>query len=407
MANFIYKVSQPSGEILQGERAAASKEDLIAYFHEQGLIVVSVDEKIGVDLGKLTEVQIGDMPIGEKVVLIRQLATMLGAGLPIVQAMEILLQQQTKYPRFKQKITEVYKDIQGGLSLSVSFKKANILFSELQISLIEAGEKSGNLVEIMNQIADDIKNSAQLQGKIKGAMIYPIIIFLTVIAVVLILVIYMVPAVEQLYKDFGQTELPWVTQVLISVSNFFTNPAGLIISIIILIGGVLSFRSFYASKQGRKGVDRMLMRLPIFGDLLIKIEVLQMTRLLAMLVKSGIPIIDALKATSKALTNYHFKYALELAALEVSKGQPIAVPLARSKVIPLIVVRLIATGEETGKLDKILSDIAAYYADMVTEITDNLTKLLEPVILLVAGGVVGFLAVAVYFPIYNLATFIT
>jgi len=330
---------------------------------------------------------------------------MLSAGLPITQAIEILL-QQTKYSKMRNKLAMVYKDIQAGSTLAYSFEKADLIFNELQLSLIEAGEASGNLVEIMQQIADDMKKSASLQGKIKGAMIYPIIIFVVVIIVVAVIMVFMIPAVESIYKDFGNAKLPEITQIMVDMSKMMSNPVVLVLSLLVIVALVISFKAFYQSEKGKSLIDKLLLVMPIFGDLISKIQVLEMTRLFGMLMKSGIPIIDALNATGKSLTNYHFKKALYNAAIEVSKGVPLAIPLSKSKVIPLIVVKLIATGEQTGKLDIILAEITSFYTDQVDEMTSNLTKMMEPIVLIVVGVVVGFLALAIYVPIYNLGNII-
>ncbi len=409
MAIFIYKAAKQNGEIVNGELDAQNYDEVYQKLSEQKLFTLDIQPKVEFDFkkfsSKLKDFEIGDIPLNEKVVFSRQLATMLSAGLPISQTIEILL-QQAKYVKMKNKLAEVYKDIQGGIPLSVAFSKQQFIFNELQISLIQAGESSGNLSEIMLQIADDMRNSAQLQGKIKGAMIYPIIIFLVIIVVVVVIMVVMVPAIESLYKDFGNVELPGVTQFMINASNTMSNPVFLISSVIILIAAFLSYRAFYKSKGGRSTIDKLTLVLPIFGDLISKIQVYEMTRLLHMLLKSGIPIIDALKSTSKALSNYHFKTALEEAATEVAKGVPLAVPLSRSRVIPTIVVKLIATGEQTGKTDQILAEIKRFYGDQVDEMTSNLTKLMEPIILVIAGVMVAFLALAIYVPIYNLGNVI-
>jgi len=409
MPIFGYKASKPNGDIVTGKMDAQNYEQVYQKLSEQQLLTLDIQQDVDFDVKKFTdkmkEFEIGDIPLNEKVIFSRQLATMLAAGLPVTQAIEILI-QQTKYARMRAKLGEVYKDVQSGLPLSVAFARSELIFNELQISLIEAGENSGNLVEIMNQIADDMRNSAQLQSKVKGAMIYPIIIFLVIIVVVIVIMLFMMPAVESLYKDFGDVELPWVTQVLVNISTAMSNPVVLIIAVVLLIAGFISFRAFYKSKGGKSTVDKLLLVMPVFGDIISKVQVYEMARLLHMLLKSGIPIIDALKATSKALSNYHYKTALENAAVEVSKGVPLAVPLSRSRVIPLIVVKLIATGEQTGKTDQILAEITRFYGDQVEEITSNLTKLMEPIILVIAGGMVAFLALAIYVPIYNLGNVI-
>ena len=409
MALYTYQATKQNGEIVFGEKDVSSYDELATELNKENLMVISIEKKVEVNIGgffdKMKDFEIGDIPLEEKVIFSRQLATMLSAGLPITQAIEILL-QQTKYSRMRNKLAMVYKDIQAGSTLAYSFGKADLIFNELQLSLIEAGEASGNLVEIMQQIADDMKKSASLQGKIKGAMIYPIIIFLVVIVVVAVIMIFMIPAVENIYKDFGNAKLPEITQIMVDMSKMMSNPVFLTLSLVLLIALVISFKAFYQSEKGKSLIDKLLLVMPIFGDLIAKIQVLEMTRLFGMLMKSGIPIIDALNATGKSLTNYHFKKALYNAAIEVSKGVPLAIPLSKSKVIPLIVVKLIATGEQTGKLDIILAEITSFYTDQVDEMTSNLTKMMEPIVLIIVGVVVGFLALAIYVPIYNLGNII-
>lgn len=406
MGIYLYQAAKITGEIVNGEKTAANKEEVVNFLHAQELMVVKVEEKLNINIGKLNSIQFGDVPISEKVVITRQLATMLGAGLPVTQAIEVLIQQQTKYPKLKKQLGEVYKDVQGGLPLSFAFAKSGGIFNEMQINLMTAGEKSGNLVEIMTRIAEDIKKTSQLQGKIKGAMIYPIIIFITIIIVVAVLMVFMIPAVSELYESFGNAELPAITQFLVGITDFVTSWYGGLLVLIVVVGGFITFRSFRKTQRGRMLTDEILLKLPVWGNLTAKTEMLKLSRLLGMLTKSGIPIIDALNSTALALSTYQFQMTLRKAAIEVAKGVPISIPLAKSKVIPIIAVKLIATGEQTGKLDAILHEIESYYEDQVEEITSNLTKLMEPLILLVAGGVVGFLAVAIYLPIYQLANVI-
>lgn len=405
MAVFTYTATKATGEQVTGERQAQTREDVASFLHEQGLIIISINQKIGLNLGNLNDIQIGGIPLNEKVVFARQLATMLSAGLPVASSLEILV-EQTKYTGLKKQLTQVYKDIQSGLPLATSFGRNKAIFDDLQLSLVDAGEKSGNLVEIIQQIAEDLQKTAQINGKIRGAMIYPAVIFLAIIIVVLVLVVFMIPAVEDLYADLGGGDLPAITQALVTISNFFSDPLGLLITFVTVTSTILGFRAYYKTDSGRKFIDKLLLQVPVFGDLQAKSQVLQMVRLLQMLIKSGVPIIDALTATGKALKNIHFKLALFYAAQEVSKGQQIAGPLGRNKVVPLIVLKMISTGEQTGALDKILGDLARFYEDQVEEITSNLTKLMEPLILLIVGGLVALLAVAVYLPIYNVANIV-
>ncbi|MEI7578767.1 MAG: type II secretion system F family protein [bacterium] len=407
MPIFKYRISNKAGQIIEGEKNAGTRNDLINDLHNQGFMVVAVEEKVGFDLKNITNFQMGDISLKDKVFFVKQMAAMFKAGLPIIQTLEILI-DQTKSNGMKQKLISVYKDIKSGLPLGASFAKYKLIFNDLQISLIQSGEQSGNLVEIMLQIAEDMQKSNQIRSKVRGALIYPIVVLFTALIVVIVLVVYMIPAVESLYKDLGakESDIPAITRFLVTISRFFTNPFGVAVTVIIFVGIVVAFRFIYSSMAGRKTIDRWLMKVPIFGDLIVKNQVLQMVRLLGMLLKSGIPIIDALKATARAVGNIHFKIALVYTADRVAKGSPISVPLARSQVMPVMVIKMIATGEETGTLDQILLDLAVFYEDEVNEITTNLTRLMEPLMLLVVGGLVAFLAVAVYLPIYSISQFV-
>lgn len=404
MALFQYEAADKQGKVISGKREAESAKEIVDFLHTKDLIVITIEESF--DFKNLLSLQIGDVPYKEKVFLIKQLTFMLEAGLPILQSLEVLV-DQAKYPSLKEKLKKVHNDVKGGLPLATSFAKQNVLFDEIQISLIQSAEKSGNLVEVMQQISIDIEKKHKLKNKVKNAMIYPTIIVITAIVVMIILVIYMVPAVVDLYSDLGaEDQIPLITRMLVALSNFFTSPAGIILSILGILGLVLGYRVAYASQGGRSVIDKFYIRMPILGTLLNNVQVVEMTRMLSMLLKSGIPIIDAMYSTAGGLSNYHYSNALITSAEKVSKGSSIALSLARSEVVPNIVIKMIATGEDTGSLDKILKDLSEFYENEVNEMTANLTSLIEPVLLLIVGVMVAFLAIAVYFPIYNIAQII-
>jgi type IV pilus assembly protein PilC len=404
MAIFQFEAADKQGKVVTGRRDAESAKEIVDYLHEKDLIVITIEESF--DFKNILGIQIGGVPFKEKVFLIKQLTFMLEAGLPILQSLEVLV-EQAKYASLKEKLKKVYFDVKGGLPLSTSFAKQDAIFDELQISLIESGEKSGNLVEVMQQIAIDIEKKHKLKSRVKNAMIYPTVIVLTAIVVMVILVIYMVPAVVDLYSDLGaEDQIPLVTRILVNISNFFTSPLGLVGTAVAILGLILAYRVAYSSDGGRSVIDKFYIRMPILGPLLSNIQVVEMTRMLGMLLKSGIPIIEAMYSTAGALGNIHFSNAMIYSAEKVSKGSAIALSLAKSDVIPSIVIKMIATGEDTGSLDKILQDLSSFYENEVNETTANLTSLIEPVLLLVVGIMVAFLAIAVYFPIYNIAQII-
>ena len=402
---FNYVATKKTGEKVTGQLEAASRDEVADSLHRQELIVVKIDDSPGFDLKKLGSFQIGGIPLKEKLFFTKQMSVMLNAGLPITQALEILVQQATN-ESFKTELSEILEAVKGGTPLSTAFAKNKTLFNAVQLSLLKAGEQSGNLSEVIAQISIDLEKSNDIQSKIRGAMIYPIIILIAVIAVLFVMILFMVPAVEDLYADFGGAELPLITRILVAFGNFVKSPVGLIV----IFGGlgflVLGFRYYRSTASGRSVTDKLLLKLPVFGPLNTKIQITQMTRLIGMLLVSGIPIIDAIKTVRDAMSNIHFKDVLTLASEEVSKGIPLAVPLSKSKVVPVIVSQMIATGEETGSLDKILQSLSEFYDNEVNDITGNLTKLMEPLILLVVGGLVGVLAVAIYLPIYQIGQFV-
>lgn len=403
MKEFKYVASKKDGTRVEGTTKAATYAEVVTFLHQNNLIIISIEESIGFDFKKLGDIQIGGMPLKEKMIIAKQLATMLGAGLPLIQTLEVLV-DQSQNRVIKNELREIFKDVEGGLTLSKAFRKNSKIFDELQINLIEAGEKSGNLVEILLQIAVDLEKKNNLDSKIRGAMIYPAIIFLAMVIVIVVMMVFLIPAVKSLYKDFGIETLPAPTQIMVDISNFVTNPLGAIITIITIISMIVGFRAYYSSKGGREAIDRLLLKAPIFGQITELGQLVQMTRLLSMLIKSGVPIIDSLKTTASSLSNVHYRKASEQAALDVGKGVPIAVSLTKSDVMPIMLLKMVAIGEDTGTLDKMLTDMSNYYETELNNITDNLTKLMEPVILLVFGGVVGFLAVAIYLPIYQITS---
>lgn len=406
MKEFNYVAAKQNGTRVKGSKKANNPNDVVQYLHENGLKVISVQESISFDFSKLGSIQIGGLPLKDKMILTKQLAVMLGAGVPLTQALDVLV-SQTKNKSMKDKLEAVYKDVQGGIPLSRAFKKNSNIYDELQVNLLEAGEKSGNLVEVLAQITIDLEKRNKVNAKIRGAMIYPIIVFLILIVVVAVMTIFMVPAVEGLYEDFGVSsdQLPAITRMMVSLSNFFTNPIGAISLFISIFGGIIAFRAYYGSKPGRRVIDRLILRIPVFGKLIDYSQVVQMTRLLSMLIKSGLSIIDALQTVSAALGNIHYKEALTNAVVDVSKGTPLAASLVKKDVIPTIVIKMIAIGEDTGSLDQMLSDMADFYDEELNNLAENLTKLMEPVILVIVGSIVAVLAIAIYLPIYQIASF--
>lgn len=405
MSIYKYTAINSQNKKIEGQKNVQSRDELVDYLLSQGLTVISVREDLGAGLQNLLQLEIGGISLTEKVLIAKQLATMISAGIPIIQAIDILREQSEK-SNVKNKLSQVYKKIEAGSSLSAAFKEVGGLLSEVQINLIEAGEKSGNLNEMLIKVSEDMEKSKSLRGKVLGAMIYPALIFFVLIAVVFVMVVFMVPQVESLYKSFGDAELPGVTLFLVSLSKQISNPVFLLIVLFLIIAGFLSYKNYTSRKGGRLVVDRLKLRIPIFGNLMAKIQLVQFCRLISMLSKSGVPIIDAIEIVSRAMSNSVYSEILQNAKQEVTRGNALSIGIAKNNIadaFPKILIKIIATGEDAGKLDQVLFDMYKYYDAEVEQITSNLTKLMEPFILILVGGLVAFLAVAIYLPIYNVA----
>jgi type IV pilus assembly protein PilC len=404
MPKFKYTVITNKGERIKGEKEAKNQADVVNSLYEQGLTIVSVEEKIGVDISALAKSDIGGLPLQDKVILTKQLATMSSAGIPLLQSLDILI-QQTEKESLKIKLQEVYKSVQGGSALSDAFQKVGGIYNEVQINLIAAGEKSGNLNDILEKVADDLEKNKDLRGKILGAMIYPVIIFGVIIVVLVVMMVFMIPQVKSLYESFGATELPFITQILVNISTFFSNPAVLVGMLVGIIALIILYRYYNSTEAGKFFIDRMKLKIPVFGNLIKKVNLAEFCRLTAMLIQSGMPILDVLQIVGKATNNKVFSDVLYKSHDELIKGSSLALSIAKYnkyQVYPLLLIKIIATGEESGKLDEILSDMGKFYENDVNQITSNLTKLMEPFILIVAGGLVALLAVGIYLPMYQL-----
>ncbi|MCA9386661.1 type II secretion system F family protein [Candidatus Dojkabacteria bacterium] len=408
MALFKYTVVNSAGGKIQGTKEAKSKDDLLQFLANQGFTVLSIQENLGLNFGDLGNIELTGMSLKDKVLLSKQLATMIGAGIPLIQAIKIIGDQsETKF--VKDKFDEIYKKIEAGSSLSSALEQVGGIFSEVQINLIAAGEKSGNLNEMLDKVAEDLDKSKNLRGKISGAMIYPAIIFVVLILIMFVMIIFMVPQIEQLYESLGAEDIPLVTRILVTIGEFASSPF-LIIAVVLGVAGIVAAYRYMVSEPERKMiVDKIFLKVPVFGNLMIKIQLAEFCRLTAMLMKSGIPIIESITIVSKAMPNEVFKKVILDSKEDLTRGNTLSIGLAKNNIneaFPTILIRIISTGEESGKLDQVLEDMNKYYEAEVEQITGNLTKLLEPFILVVVGGMVAFLAIAIYLPIYTVGNFI-
>lgn len=399
MQSYKYFARDKDGKEVNGKTDARSAQAVIESLKGKGLVVVRVEEELGFSLDKLNEINLGGVPIKEKVVFMRQLATMIGAGIALTQALQILEAQATN-PLFKRTLSNVLSDVQGGKGLSESFRKSEKVFDDITLNLLEAGEQSGNLETILERLAVELEAQKKLVDKIRGAMIYPVIILLVIVGVIVLMMFVLIPAMADIYSEFD-AELPWVTQVMITMSNFMLSYWWLL-AIVVAVVGIL-FKSYADSPNGKAFLNKLVLKIPVFGSIIVKMQIAQFTRLLSLLLKSGLSIVRALELTGGSLTNTVFKEAVLQSSKEVEKGVPLALPIARAQVFPMIISQMIAVGEESGELDKVLERVSIYYNDEVEASTSNLTTLMEPLMLLLMGGVIAFIALSVYMPMFNLS----
>lgn len=397
MPDYIWEARTRTGEMRKGAIEAPSEADVMSRLRAQQLSPVKVKRKrkeIKLTIG--TGVNIKDL-----ILFSRQFATMLDAGLPLVQILDIL-STQSENVQFRRILADVKVTVEGGASFSESLKRHPKVFDELICNLVAAGEAAGILDTIMNRIAIHVEKKARLARQIKSAMAYPIVILVVMILMLFIMLGYIVPVFADMFASFGREDaLPAPTQFVIGLSNgFVSNIHFIIIGIILTIGG---FIITYRNPRGRFFFHSLFLSLPLVGTVIRKIAVARFTRTLGTLLASGVPILDALDITSKTAGNMVIEKAIRHARDKISEGKNMAEPLLESRVFPGMVVQMIGVGEQTGALDQMCNKIADFYEEEVDTAVAAMTSMLEPIMMVLVGGVAGGILISMYLPIFNIA----
>lgn len=333
------------------------------------------------------------------VIFTRQLSTMIDAGLPLIQGLDILAKQQDN-KTFKQIITEVKNEVESGSTFADSLRKYNKVFDGLFSNMVAAGEVGGILDVILNRLASYMEKMMNLRKKVKSAMTYPLVVLCIAVLVVGVILIFVIPVFQKMFADFGQA-LPAPTQFVINLSEFFKKYTAYMIGF--LIFGVIAFKKFYATEKGQTIVDSVILKVPVAGPLIRKVAVAKFTRTLGTLITSGVPILDALNIVAGTAGNKILEKAILKVRVNISEGRPIAEPLMETGVFPSMVVQMINVGETTGALDAMLSKIADFYDEEVNAAVDALTSMIEPFMMVFLGGTIGGLIIAMYLPIFKMA----
>lgn len=333
------------------------------------------------------------------VIFTRQFATMIDAGLPLVQCLEILA-GQSDHTTFKKLLIQVKSDVESGSTFADALKKHPKTFDDLFVNLIAAGEIGGILDTILQRLSAYIEKSLKLKKQVKSAMVYPMSVLVIAIAVVTVLLVFVIPIFQKMFDDFGGS-LPMPTQIVVNLSDFLRSYI-----IFILIGialAIFGFGRFYKTRRGRILIDDLMLKVPVFGDLIRKVAVARFTRTLGTMIQSGVPLLDALDIVARTAGNKTVEAAIFKTRSSISEGRTIAEPLGESGVFPSMVVQMISVGESTGALDTMLSKIADFYDEEVDSAVGSLTAMIEPMMMVFLGGTIGGLVVAMYLPIFKIA----
>lgn len=401
MPTFTYSGKSVSGEMRKGELQAANLAQATAVLKRQQIVPASINEKKGgFSLANLSEIKFGGgVKPKDLVVFSRQFATMIDAGLPLVQCLEILAGQQEN-AQFKKVLLDVKSSVEGGSTFADALRKHPKVFDGLYVNLIAAGEVGGILDTILNRLSGFLEKSEKLKGKIKSAMTYPAAVIVIATLIVTGLLVWVVPIFQDMFAGFGKA-LPAPTQMVVNMSNAMKHYWYIIFG---SIGGVIfALFRFYKTPKGRKVMDTTFLKLPVVGDLIRKTSVARFTRTLGTMLSSGVPILEALEIVSKTSGNVIVEEAIMNARTSLSQGKTLAEPLIETKVFPGMVTQMIAVGESTGALDAMLTKVADFYEEEVDAAVDALTSLIEPMLMAFLGIVVGGLVIALYLPIFQLA----
>jgi type IV pilus assembly protein PilC len=394
MPAYVWKGKNRLGETQEGVIVADTKEQASATLKRNGLQVLSIRMQAasgGKALGKVNSKSLA--------IFTRQFSVMIDAGLPLVQCLEILGAQQPE-KGFQRIINAVRSDVEQGATLQTALSKHPKAFNDLYVNMVGAGEAGGILDVILQRLSGYIEKAVKLTSKVKGAMVYPVSVITIAGIVVTVIMVKVIPVFSAMYEGMG-SQLPFPTQVCIAISNVLIRYfwlVGLVLAVVII-----GLKQYYKTNTGRVQIDGLLLKIPVMGDLLRKVAVARFCRTLGTLTSSGVPILEGMDITARTSGNMVIQNAILKAKDAVEQGRNISSPLAETKVFPPMVVQMVGVGEATGALDAMLAKVAEFYEDEVDNAVASMMSLMEPMIIFVLGGIIGFIVIAMYMPIFNMA----
>lgn len=400
MPIFSYQATS-GGKTVRGTLSATDKQSALSLMAKQGLKPISVEIKSDVKKGGKgffkPKVKVSDL-----VLFTRQLSTMVSAGVPLLRSLTTM-RDQVENPTLREVISDLIKDVQGGISLAEAMAKHPDVFSDIFVNMIRAGEAAGIVDDILKRLATQVEKNASMRKKIKSASTYPIVLLLLTAGAFMGLMIFIIPRIAAILKDIGgeDAELPVITQVMIGISSFMTNYWYIVIGGTVL--AVFLTRRYIKTPAGRYQFHSFVLKVPILKNLIVKISVARFTRTFAALIGAGVSVVEALRVTSRAIGNDVYRKAIEDASAQVINGKQLSEAIEGNKLFPGIVPQMLAVGEETGQTDVVLVKVADFYDEEVDAIIDSLSSILEPVMIVIMGGMVGLVAASVMGPIASLS----
>ena len=394
---WVWEGKTRTGEFKRGETEAPDEAAVQQRLRAMALTNVKIKKKpmsINIKLPGMSNISNKDL-----VIFTRQFATMIDAGLPLVQCLDILASQLDNLA-FREVLSKVKGKVESGSTLADALGDHPKVFDTLYVQLVAAGEIGGILDTILNRLAQYIEKNEKLKAKVKGAMVYPSVVLVVAVGVTFVLLLFVTPTFEKMFKDFGGA-MPAPTQVVIDISKFLQHYILYMVGTTVAI--IFAFRAYLNWPKGREQWDAFVIRTPIFGPLIRKVAVARFTRTLGTMISSGVPILDAMEVVAKTAGNKTVEKAIRYTKEKISEGKTIVQPLAETKVFPPMVVQMIGVGEATGAMDQMLTKIADFYDDEVDAAVNALTSLIEPVMMVFLGGVVGGFLIAMYLPIFSIA----
>lgn len=400
MKLFSYTVKNSDGKVIKGVIEAESQEKVIAHFHKQNYIIFAINETKKKQLAQTK----GKVSVEDLVVFSRQFTTLIESGIPVVECLSIL-EEQSENVYFKKVISDILKDVREGASLCAALSKHRDVFPEIYVSMVEAAEVSGNLPAILDRVSMYLEKSNALRKKVTSALYYPVVVVLMAFGITAFLLFKVVPTFKDIFAGLGK-QLPLPTRVLLSISDFVTTKEFVIGALVVVIIASIAGGKYFSTAKGRRNLDRAMLGLPVFGELMRRIAVAKFSRTFSTLVRSGVSIVKCLDIVGKTSGNKIIEDAVVASKKAIQEGQPISVPLEKTGVFPVMVIKMIAVGEKSGRLEDMLTKIAEFYEAQTDAMVSGLSSLVEPVVIAFLGIIVGGIVIALFMPIITITQYL-